>query len=101
MNTNFDFQKPVEAVQALMAMQAEVIGKTIELQKKSGEELMAFFKAEGEKAKSLKTPEDVVKFNVNANTALFNLMKSQGEAFTALATAAGSTAMAPFKNLVK
>lgn len=101
MKTNFDFQKPIEAVQALMAMQAEVIGKTIELQKKSGEQLVAFFQAEAEKAKKLKTPEDVVKFNVDANTALFNLMKSQGEAFTALATGASTTAMAPFQKLMK
>ncbi|NMG75924.1 hypothetical protein [Aromatoleum diolicum] len=101
MNTNFDFQKPIEAVQALMAMQAEVIGKTIELQKKSGEQLMAFFKAEAEKAKNLKTPEEVVKFNVDANTALFNLMKAQGEAFTALATGASNSAMAPFQKLMK
>ena len=101
MNTKFDFQKPIEAVQALMAMQAEVIGKTIELQKQSGEQLMAFFKAEAEKAKNLKTPEQVVKFNVDANTALFNLMKTQGEAFTALATGASSTAMAQFQAMGK
>lgn len=101
MNMNFDFQKPIEAVQALMAIQAEVIGKAIELQKKSGEQLMAFFKAEAEKAKSLKTPEEVVKFNVDANTALFNLMKAQGEAFTALATGASSSAMATIQKPVK
>lgn len=101
MNMNFDFQKPIEAVQALMAIQAEVIGKTIELQKKSGEQLMAFFKAEAEKAKNLKTPEEVVKFNVDANTALFNLMKAQGEAFTALATGASNSAMATIQKPVK
>lgn len=101
MNMNFDFQKPIEAVQALMAMQAEVIGKTIELQKKSGEQLMAFFKAEAEKAKNLKTPEEVVKFNVDANTALFNLMKAQGEAFTALATGASNSAMATIQKPMK
>lgn len=100
-NTNFDFQKPIEAVQSLMAMQAEIIGKSIELQKKSGEQLMAFFKTEAEKAKTLKTPEDVVKFNVDANTALFNLMKAQGEAFTALATSASSSAMAQLQKLGK
>lgn len=101
MNMNFDFQKPIEAVQALMAIQAEVIGKAIELQKKSGEQLMAFFKAEAEKAKNLKTPEEVVKFNVDANTALFNLMKAQGEAFTALATGASNSAMATIQKPVK
>jgi hypothetical protein len=101
MTTNFDFQKPIEAVQALMAVQAETIGKSIELQKKAGEQLMSFFKTEAEKAKNLKTPEEVIKFNVDANTALFNLMKAQGEAFTALATEASSTAMAQFKKLGK
>jgi hypothetical protein len=101
MNTNFDFKKPIDAVQALMAMQVDVISKTIELQKQSGEQLMAFFKAEAEKAKNLKTPEEVVKFNVDANTALFSLMKAQGEAFTALATGASSAAMAQFQTLGK
>ena len=101
MNTNFDFQKPLETVKALMAMQAEVIGKTIELQKKSGEQLMAFFKAEAEKAKTVKTPEELVKFNVDANTALFNLMKSQGEAFTALAVGASNSAMDQLQTLGK
>jgi len=101
MTTNFDFKNPMEAVQALMAMQAETIGKSIELQKKSGEQLMAFFQTEAEKAKSLKTPEEVIKFNVDANTALFNLLKAQGEAFTALASDAGKAAMAQFQKLGK
>lgn len=101
MTQNIDFQKPLEAIQALMAMQAETIGKSIELQKKSGEELMAFFQSEVEKAKALKTPEDVVKFNVDANTRLFSMMKAQGEAFTALATQASQNAMAQFQKLGK
>ena len=101
MNTNFDFKNPMEAVQALMAMQAETIGKSIELQKKSGEQLMAFFQAEAEKAKNLKTPEEVIKFNVDANTALFNLLKAQGEAFTVLASEASTAAMAQFPKLGK
>jgi hypothetical protein len=101
MTAKIDFQKPVEAVQSLMAMQAEAIAKSIELQKKSGEELMAFFQAEAEKAKGLKTPEDVVKFNVDANTRLFGLMKSQGEAFAALATSASQNAMAQFQKFGK
>lgn len=96
-----DFQKPVEMMQALMAMQANAIGKTIEMQKKNSEELMAFFQTEVEKAKTLKTPEDVVKFNVDANTKLFNLMKAQGEAFTQFATQASQTAMAELQKLAK
>ena len=101
MTANFDLQKPMEAVKALMAMQAETIGKSVELQKKAGEELMAFFKAEAEKAKTLKTPEEVIKFNIDANTALFGLMKTQGEAFTALATEAGKSIMAQLPKLGK
>jgi hypothetical protein len=101
MTTNFDFKNPMEAVQALMAMQAETIGKSIELQKKSGEQLMAFFQTEAEKAKNLKTPEEVVKFNVDANTALFSLLKAQGEAFTQLASEASQSAMAQFQKLGK
>jgi len=101
MSAPIDFQKPVETIQALMAMQAETIGKSIELQKKSGEELMAFFQAEVEKAKSLKNPQDVVQFNVDANTALFNLLKAQGEAYAKLATDASSAAMAKLQGLAK
>ena len=101
MSAQFDFQKPVEAVQALMAMQAETINKSIELQKKSAEELVAFFQSEVEKAKGLKNPQDVVQFNVEANTALFNLLKSQGEAYAKLATEASNAAMAKLQGLSK
>ena len=101
MNINFDFQQPIEAVQALMAMQAEVIGKAIAPQKQPGEQLMAFFNAEAEKAQSLKTPEEVVKSNIDSNTALFNLLKTPGEAFTALATAPSNSALAAFQKTKK
>lgn len=74
MTTKPDFQKPMEAVQTLMAIQAQTIAKSIELQKKSGEELMAFFQSEAQKAASLKTPEELIRFNVEANTALFKLL---------------------------
>ena len=101
MNTKFDMNKPMEAAQALMAVQVEAINKSLELQKKSGEQLMAFFQSEAEKAKSLKTPQELVQFNVDCNTALFNLMKQQGEALTALATEVSNATMAQFKNLGK
>ncbi len=97
MSAKTDFQNPIEAVQALMAIQAQTIGKSIELQKKAGEELMAFFQTEAQKAAKLKTPEELVRFNVDANTALFKLLQAQGEAFTALATEVGQTAMAKFQ----
>ena len=101
MNTKFDMNTPMEAAQALMAVQVEAINKSLELQKKSGEQLMAFFQSEAEKAKSLKTPQELVQFNVDCNTALFNLMKQQGEALTALATDVSNATMAQFKNLGK
>jgi len=101
MTTNIDFQKSFDSVKTLMEMQAETINKSVELQKKSGEELANFFKAEAEKAKELKTPEDVVKFNVDANTALFELLKAQGEAFSSLAKEAGESAMAEVTKLAK
>jgi phosphoribosyl-dephospho-CoA transferase len=99
MTTKPDFQKPMEAVQTLMAIQAQTIAKSIELQKKSGEELMAFFQSEAQKAASLKTPEELIRFNVEANTALFKLLQAQGQTFTAFATEAGQAAMASFKGL--
>lgn len=101
MTTKPDFQKPMEAVQTLMAIQAQTIAKSIELQKKSGEELMAFFQSEAQKAATLKTPEELIRFNVDANTALFKLLQAQGQTFTAFATEAGQAAMASFKGLGK
>lgn len=101
MTQPLDFQKPLEAVKALMSIQAETIGKSLELQKKSGEELMKFFQTEAEKARALKSPEDLIKFNVDANTALFGLIKAQGEAFTALATEASQATLAKLQGLTK
>ncbi|SFF88288.1 hypothetical protein [Neptunomonas qingdaonensis] len=101
MTNNIDMQKPLEAVKTLMTLQAEAINKSVELQKKAGEDLATFFKTEVEKAKELKTPEDVVKFNVDANTALFEMLKAQGEAFTALATSSSKSAMEEIQKLAK
>lgn len=98
-NANIDFQKPFEAAQTLMGLQTAAITKTVELQKKSGEDLASFFKSEVEKAKELKTPQDFVQFNVESNKALFELLKSQGEAFTALAKESGEEAMAEIQKL--
>jgi len=99
--TNMDLQKPLETMKSLMALQASTMNKSVELQKASGEQLASFFKTEMEKAKELKTPEDMVKFNVAANQNLFELMKAQGEAFTALATNASQTAMDEMQKLAK
>mgnify|MGYP000002591023 CR=1 FL=1 len=101
MTNNVDFQKPFEAVQKLMNLQAEAVSKTIEQQQKSGTELTNFFKAEAEKAKNLKTPEDVVKFNIASNTALFELLKTQGEAFTTIATETREAAMSELQAMAK
>lgn len=101
MTNTIDFQKPVEAMKSLMALQVSTISKSVELQKKSGEDLASFFKGEVEKAQGLKTPEEVVKFNVDANKALYELLKTQGEAFTALAQEAGQNAMEEIQKLAK
>ncbi|MGB0467262.1 MAG: hypothetical protein ACPGF7_07005 [Pontibacterium sp.] len=101
MTNNVDMQKPFEAVKTLMTIQAEAISKSVEQQQKAGEQLTNFFKAEAEKATSLKTPEDVIKFNVDANTALFEMLKAQGEAFTAIANSAREAAMTEMSGLTK
>jgi len=101
MTPNVDFQKPFEAVQKLMNLQAEAVSKTFEQQQKSGKELTDFFKGEAEKAKGLKTPEDVVKFNIASNTALFELLKSQGEAFTGIANSTREAAMSELQAMTK
>ena len=101
MTNNADFQKPFEAVKTLMTIQADAISKSVAQQQKSGEELTNFFKAEAEKAKELKTPEDIIKFNIDANKALFELMKAQGEAFTAIANSAREAAMSEVASLTK
>lgn len=101
MSANVDFQKPFEAVQKLMNLQAEAVSKTFEQQQKSGKELTDFFKTEAEKAKNLKTPEDVVKFNIASNTALFELLKSQGEAFTSIANDTREAAMSELQAMTR
>ncbi|MFC6670850.1 hypothetical protein [Marinobacterium aestuariivivens] len=101
MTTKVDFQKPFEAVQTLMNIQVSAITKSVEQQKKTGEELASFFKTEVEKARELKSPEDVISYNVAANQALFELLKAQGEAFTAIANEAREAATAEFSKLAK
>ncbi|SEQ41480.1 hypothetical protein SAMN03080615_01444 [Amphritea atlantica] len=98
-NTTFDFKKPLESAQTLMGLQTSTLTKTVELQKKSAEELAAFFKGEADKAKELKTPEEFLKFNVESNKALYELLKTQGEAFSALAKESGEETMAEIKKL--
>ncbi|MDO6565120.1 hypothetical protein Q4488_17220 [Amphritea sp. 1_MG-2023] len=98
-NTTFDFKKPFESAQTMMDLQTSVVTKTVELQKKSTEELTEFFKAEAEKAKELKTPQDFMTFNIESNKALFELMKAQGEAFTSLAKESGEETMEEIKKL--
>jgi hypothetical protein len=101
MTNNIDFQKPLEAVKTLMTLQSTAMNASVELQKKAGEDLASFFKGEVEKAKELKTPEEFIKFNVAANTALFEMLKAQGEAFTALATSASKDAMEEMQKIGK
>ncbi|GGO87846.1 hypothetical protein GCM10011348_41970 [Marinobacterium nitratireducens] len=88
MNASLNFKKSFEAVESLMNLQMGTINKSIELQKKSSDELANFFKGEAEKAQKLTTPDEVMAFNIESSKALFELLKSQGDAFTAVATEA-------------
>jgi len=99
--TTQDFMKPFESMKSLMTAQAEVISKTVSIQQKSGEELTTFFKEEMEKAQSLKTPEDVMKFNTDSTASLFELLKSQGEAFKGVAEDAQAAMMEEVSKLGK
>ena len=71
---------------ALMAMQVDAINKSVQLQQRSTRQLGAFLQAEAEKVRHLHSPEELLKFNLQANTLLFGLLKSQGEAFSHLAS---------------
>jgi predicted DsbA family dithiol-disulfide isomerase len=99
--TNADFMKPFETMKSLMTAQAEVISKTVSLQQKSGEELTSFIKSEMEKAQSLKSPEDVLKFNTESSAGLFELLKAQGEAYKAVAEDAQAAMMEEVSKLTK
>ena len=100
-NPTIDFQKSFDAVQSLMNLQAAAITKSIEQQKVSGEQLTNFFKSEAEKAKDLKTPEELIKFNMDANKSLFELLKAQGEAFTSIANETREAAMPELQSITK
>lgn len=99
MNTHLDFHRQIELAQTLMAMQMEAINKSVQLQQKSTHQLGAFLQAEAEKARQLHSPEEVLKFNLQANTLLFGLLKSQGEAFTHLASETVVSALEQMRRL--
>jgi len=101
MTNTVDFQKSFDALQSLMNLQAAAITKSIEQQKKSGEQLTSFFQSEAEKAKDLKTPEELIKFNMEANKALFELLKGQGEAFTSIANETREAALTELQSIAK
>jgi hypothetical protein len=101
MTNPVDFQKSFDALQSLMNLQAAAITKSIEQQKKSGEQLTAFFKTEAERAKDLKTPEELIKFNMEANKSLFELLKGQGEAFTTIANETREAALTEIQAIAK
>ncbi len=92
MSTNATIKTAFETVQSLVELQTSTISQSIELQKKNGEELAAFFKSNAEKAQTLKTPQDLVAFNLDSSKALFEMLKAQGEAFSGLATKASEAA---------
>ncbi len=80
-----DLMKPFESVKALMTMQADVISKTVAQQQKAAQSLAGFFQDEAKKAQSLKSPEEMLQFNMDTSKALFDLLKNQGAEFTAIA----------------
>jgi hypothetical protein len=94
MSADATIKTAFETVQSLVDLQTSTISQSIELQKKNGEELAAFFKSNAEKAKSLKTPQELVTFNLDSSKALFEMIKTQGEAFSGLATKASEAAAA-------
>lgn len=93
MDSGLDFQHQIELAQALMAMQVDAINKSVQLQQRSTRQLGAFLQAEAEKVRHLHSPEELLKFNLQANTLLFGLLKSQGEAFSHLASEALASAL--------
>jgi hypothetical protein len=101
MSANATIKTAFETVQSLVELQTSTISDSIELQKKNGEELAAFFKANADKAQTLKTPQELVSFNLDSSKALFEMLKAQGEAFSGLATKASEAATADISKLVK
>ena len=88
-----DLMKPFESVKALMTMQADVISKTVAQQQKATQMLAGFFQDEAKKAQELKSPEEMMQFNVETSKALFELLKSQGAEFTSIAEEARDSFM--------
>ncbi len=101
MTASQDFMKPFESMKSLMTAQAEAISKTVAQQQKAGEEMASFIKAEMDKAQVLKSPEDVLKFNVESGKAFFELLKSQGDAFNSIAEETRAAMMKEISTLGK
>lgn len=80
-----DIMKPFESMKALMTMQADVISKTVAQQQKSAQSLAGFFQEEAKKAQELKSPEQMMQFNMDTSKALFELLQSQGAEFSTIA----------------
>jgi len=99
--TTEDFMKPFESMKSLMTAQADVLTKTVSLQQKTGEELASFFQGEMEKAKSLTSPEELVKFNTETSAGLFELLKNQGEEYKDFAEKAQASMMSEMSKLTK
>lgn len=99
MNAKVSLKQTFEALESLMSLQVGTINQSIELQKKNSEQLIAFFKDEAEKAQGLKTPEEILSYNIEVNKALYELLKTQGEAFTTMASEAQEAAAAQIAKL--
>lgn len=82
---NEDLMKPFESVKSLMTMQADVISKTVAQQQKAAQALSGFFQDEAKKAQALKSPEELLQFNIDSSKALFDLLKDQSSEFSTIA----------------
>ena len=86
MKTDLDLHTQLMLAQSLLEAQQQAVTKSLLLQQKSSQQLCAFWMAEAEHASHLGTPQQLLKFQLLANRQWLGLMKSQGEAYSHLAT---------------
>lgn len=100
MNHDLDLHAPLLLAQSLLAAQQQVVSKSLLLQQKTSQQLCAFWMAEAEHACHLSTPQQLLKFQLQANRQWLGLMKSQGEAYSHLATETIAGMAAQLRRLV-
>lgn len=100
MNHDLDLHAPLLLAQSLLAAQQQVVSKSLLLQQKTSQQLCAFWMAEAEHACHLSTPQQLLKFQLQVNRQWLGLMKSQGEAYSHLATETIAGMAAQLRRLV-